>query len=84
MPDYESPLVMERVLKHIDGDPDPNSLYDMVEVRLAKDDTMLATCMIGDDATLEKIADLLSAKRLWREANRFRQMMSDSKKAARA
>jgi len=28
-------------------------------------------------------ADLLAAKRLWREANRFRQMVSDSKKPVR-
>ena len=40
---------MERVLKHIDGDPDPDSEYDMIEVRHAKTDALLATCMIGDD-----------------------------------
>lgn len=84
MVEYQSPVVMERVMKHIDGDPDKDSLYDMVEVRLASDDTVLAACMIGDDITLEKIADGLASKRLWREANRFRQMMMDSRKAARA
>ena len=83
MAEYQSPVVMERVLKHIDGDPDPDSKYDMVEVRLASDDSVLATCMMGDDLGLERIADLLAAKRLWREANRFRQMVSDSKKPVR-
>ena len=72
---YESPIVMERVLKHIDGDPDPDSEYDMIEVRHAKTEALLATCMIGDDHSVETIADLLSAKRLWREANRLRSMV---------
>lgn len=73
--DYESPVIMERVLKHIEGDPDPDSEYDMIEIRHAKTDELLATCMIGDDHSVEKIADLLSAKRLWREANRLRSMV---------
>lgn len=81
MPEYQSPVVMELVRKHVDGDPDPQSLYLMVEVRLAKDDSMLATCMMSDDAGLETIADGLAQKRLWREANRFRQMVSNSRHA---
>lgn len=83
MAEYESPVVMERVRKGIDGDTERGSLYEMVEVRLASTDEVLATCMMGDDAGLERIADLLSAKRLWREANRFRQMVSDSRKPVR-
>lgn len=73
--EYESPVIMERVLKHIDGDPDPKSEYDMIEITHAKTGKLLATCMIGDDYHVEKIADLLSAKRLWREANRLRSMV---------
>lgn len=72
---YISPVIMERVLKHIEGDEDPESEYDMIEVRHAKTNELLATCMIGDDYTVEKIADTLSAKRLWREANRLRSMV---------
>ena len=71
---------MQRVLKHIDGDPDPASLYQMVEVLDARDNRVLATCMMSDDMGLETIADLLSAKGLWQEANRFRQMVSNSRK----
>jgi hypothetical protein len=71
---------MQLVKKHIDGDPDPQSLYLMVEVRLAKDDTLLATCMMSDDNGLELIADTLSAKGLRSEAMRLRQMVIDTRR----
>lgn len=66
---------MERVMKHLDGDPDPTSEYDMIEITHAKTGQLLATCMIGDDHSVETIADLLSAKRCWREANTLRSMV---------
>ncbi len=78
---YESPVIMERVLRKVDGDPDPDSEYDMIEITHAKTSELLATCMIGDDYSTEKIADMLSEKRLWREANRFRAMMQQSRKS---
>ena len=77
---------MELVKKHIPGDPDPNSKYLMVEVRRATADDepgeLLATCMMSDDAGLEGIADGLAAKRLWREADRFRQMVMAVRRGA--
>jgi hypothetical protein len=76
----ESPIIMQRVRKHIEGDPDPRSMYHMVEIRLATDESLLATCMMSDDLGLEKIADMLSAKRLPDEANRFRKMVIDSRR----
>jgi hypothetical protein len=79
MTDYQSPVIMEKVLKELPGD-EKGSLYEMAEVRDALDDKLLATCMMSDDIGLEGIADALSAKRLPREANRFRQMVMDSRR----
>jgi hypothetical protein len=75
-----SQVIIERVLKHLDGDPDPTSMYDMAEVRLASTGEMLATCMMSDESSLETIADCLSAKGLRQEANNFRRMMMDSRR----
>jgi hypothetical protein len=74
--DYKSPVLMQIVRKHVDGDPDPQSLYLMVEVRMEATGELLATCMMSDDTGLERIADGLAGKRLWREANRFREMVT--------
>ena len=79
MADYESPVIMEKVLKELPGD-EKGSMYEMVEVRDALDDRILATCMMSDDIGLEGIADGLSRCRLPREANRFRQMVMDSRR----
>ena len=76
MAEYQSPVIIERVRKKLDGDED---LCEMAEVRNAKTDEVLAQAMMCDDAGLERIADALSAKRLYREANAFRQMMMDSR-----
>src|ERR1700748_3835697 len=81
MSEYVSPVIMERVLKKIPGDPDPTSEYDMIEITHAQTGELLATCMIGDDYSVERIADLLSAKRLWREANRLRSMVQMLRRA---
>ena len=75
--EYESPVIMERVEREVTGQ---EGMFQMVEVRHAKTGEMLATCMMSDDLGLEKIADLLSIKRLWREANRFRQMVYESRR----
>jgi hypothetical protein len=82
---YQSPVVMECVQKNIPGDTEKDSLYDMVEVRRpptadGEPGELLAACMMSDDQGLEGIADALAAKRLWREANRFRAMVSSSKR----
>lgn len=93
MPEYESPVIMERVLKKIAGGSYPVGRddmmhiapgeYDMIEITHAKTGELLATCMMSDDASIEAIADALSSKRLWREANRLRQMWSESKRRTR-
>ena len=79
--EYVSPVVMERVQKKLPGD---NDLCEMVEVRRVGEGEepgeLLACCMMSDDVGLEGIADALSSKRLWREANRFRQMINNSRK----
>lgn len=82
MKEYQSPIVMECVQRPVEGDPEKD-LYDMVEVTFASDGSLLACCMMSDDLGLERIADILSAKKLPREANRFRQMISDSRKPKR-
>lgn len=83
MADYESPVIMERVLRPLKGDKERDE-YDMIEITHAKTGELLATCMMSDDYSIEAIADLLSAKRLWREANRLRQMVHQSRKPAQA
>ena len=80
---YVSPVIMERVKRTIDGAPD-KSLYEMLEVRHAKTSELLATCMMGDELGVEKIADLLSRKKLYREANRLRAMVQELRKPAKA
>lgn len=77
--DYASPVIMERVRREVEGDTS-GDLYDMVEIRHAQTGQMLATCMMSDDNGLERIADLLSARRLWREAGRFRAMVVRTRK----
>jgi hypothetical protein len=51
-----------------------------ITVELAETGEVLAYCMIGDDAHVELIADLLSAKRLPRAAAKLRQMAMDARK----
>lgn len=52
-----------------------------VEVRHVKDGSLLAWCYIGDDDTLETIADLLSAKKQAAAAMKLRQMALDARRA---
>lgn len=77
--EYVSPVIMELVDRPIDGDPEKLD-YRMVEIRHAKTNEMLATCMMSDDTGLERIADMLSAKRLPVEADRFRAMVMRSRR----
>jgi hypothetical protein len=42
---------------------------------------VLAHCMIGDDENVERIADILSAKRLPEDAMKLRQMAKDARRA---
>jgi hypothetical protein len=51
-----------------------------VEVRHNKTGDLLAWCYIGDDETLETIADLLSAKGLPQAAEKLRQMGMDARR----
>ena len=78
--EYQSPIAMQVVERSIPGDPEADSKYQMLEVRHAATDELLATCMWGDDTGVERIADGLSAKRLWREANRLRAMHQNSRR----
>lgn len=54
-----------------------------VTIELASTGSVLAVCAIGDDETLEKIADLLSSKRLPADAMRLRKMAQDARKEQR-
>jgi hypothetical protein len=82
MSEYVSPVTLEHVMRQVDGAPD-KSLYNMLEVRNAQTEELLATCMMGDELGVEKIADLLSSKRLFREANRLRVMMQELRRPAK-
>ena len=63
---------MERVFRKLPGHDEES---DLVEVTSAKTGDLLAWSQIGNDAGVEAIADILSAKGLWREANRLRSMV---------
>ncbi len=52
----------------------------LVEVERAETGDVLAHCRIGDDASMEAIADILSAKGLPREAMAMRQLMMDARR----
>jgi hypothetical protein len=82
--DYISPVIMERVLV---SRPIPRETgtedVDMVEIRDARTNELLAWCMTGDDDSIDRIADILSAKRLPREAMRLREMVRNVRKVGR-
>ena len=64
--------------------PDPVDVYrdgQKIKVELGSTGELLAWCYIGDDTSVEAIADLLSAKRLPRAAAKVRQMAMDARKA---
>lgn len=54
-----------------------------VTIEMASTGAVLAVCAIGDDETLEMIADLLSSKRLPEDAMRLRKMAQDARKPQR-
>lgn len=53
-----------------------------IEVEMRESGDLLAWCWIGDDLSVETIADLLSAKRLGPDAEKLRQMVVDARKCA--
>lgn len=54
-----------------------------VTIEMASTGAVLAVCAIGDDETFEKIADLLSSKKLPADAMRLRKMAQDARKEQR-
>ena len=54
-----------------------------LEVEMRDTGDLLAACWIGDDYAVENIADTLSAKRLWREADKVRALLMAARKSAR-
>ena len=65
--EYESPILIHRT-------------GTLIEIEHALNGQILATCQIGDDDAVERIADILSQKRLPREAHALRQMMMEARK----
>lgn len=53
---------------------------DRIEIESRATGDVLAYCFIGDDESLERIADILSSKRLPNEAMRLRQMAMDARR----
>jgi len=68
-PKYESPILI-----HLTG--------TRLEVEHAATNEILAHCQIGDDDAVERIADILSEKRLPREAMALRKLMMDARRPA--
>lgn len=83
--DYVSPIIMERVLvsRPVSGEKHLEDV-DTIEILDARTGALLAWCQTGDDDMVQKIADILSAKRLPREAMRLRQIVMDLRKVRRA
>ena len=78
-----SPILMERVLveRQIPGERGKEDV-DMIEIRDSRTKALLAWCQTGDDRAVGRIADILSAKRLPREAERLRQMVMNCRRRA--
>ena len=55
----------------------------LVEIESNESGQLLAHCQIGDDANMERIADILSAKRLPREAEAIRRIMMEARRGPR-
>ncbi len=53
---------------------------NLIEIERRDTGEILAYCQIGDDAAVERIADILSAKRLPREAAALRQLRDDARR----
>lgn len=51
-----------------------------VEVRHTRDGSLLAWCHVGDDETLETIADLLASKKQSAAAEKLRQIGMDARR----
>ncbi len=51
----------------------------LVEIEHADSGAMLAHCLIGDDDAIERIADILSAKGLQREAMALRRLRDEAR-----
>lgn len=51
-----------------------------ITVETREEGSVLAYCQIGDDNAVERIADILSAKRLPRDAMKLRKMRDDARK----
>jgi len=65
--EYESPILIHRT-------------GTLIEIEHAANGDILATCQIGDDESMEHIADMLSSKRLRREAAMLRKLMMEARK----
>jgi len=70
--EYQSPVLIHH---YRNGDK-----KHLVEVEHAQTGRILASCMIGDDEGMERLADLLSAKKLPREAMAIRNLMREARK----
>jgi hypothetical protein len=55
-------------------------LGNKIEIEHRETGELLAWCWIGDDVSVETIADLLSAKRLGADAMKLRQMVQDARR----
>lgn len=53
---------------------------NVLEVEHSRTGEMLATCEIGDDETVERIADILSSKGLREEAGALRRLRDDARR----
>jgi hypothetical protein len=67
--EYESPILIHKT-------------GHLVEIEHAETGKILAKCMIGDDDNMERIADILSQKKLPREAMALRRMVQEARRPA--
>ena len=70
-------IEVRKVVRKLDGDP-----CHMLEVEHVESGEIVLRCMLGDDESVERIADFLSAKHYQHAAEKVRQIIRDGRRRA--
>jgi len=68
-------IAVHRTKRKVDGDP-----ADLLEVEHVESGEVVLKCFIGDDESVERIADFLSSKRYPEAAERVRQLVREARR----
>lgn len=75
-PPRKDRIAVRRTTRKVDGDP-----AHMLEVEHTESGEVILRCFIGDDSSVERIADFLSAKRYPEAAAQMRVLVRDARRA---